>query len=116
MNKNELSNIDQPLLSPSTQYEAVIEKFDDNGVRSYKIFIVDVNGIDSMYEADLIFRARDRNYAFWADEEDVLWGYSGDAGTFYWVKENGSWVKKAYADNPEAIVPQSLKDARPNKY
>ena len=41
-NRNELSNIDKPLSSPSSNYEAVIEKFDDDGVISYKLFIVAV--------------------------------------------------------------------------
>jgi hypothetical protein len=115
MNPNELSNVDHPLSSYSNNYEAVIEKFYDNGVRNYKLFIVDVNDNGAKYEADLVFRARDRNYVFWADAEDVLWGYSGDVGTFFWTKEDGSWVKKAYADNKDAIVPQALKEARPNK-
>jgi hypothetical protein len=116
MNPNELSNVDQPLPSPSSNYEAVIEKFDDDGVRSYKLFIVDVNDEGAKYEADLVFRARDRNYVFWADEEDVLWGYSGDVGTFFWTKEDGSWVEKAYTDDIDAIVPQALKEVRPGKY
>jgi hypothetical protein len=77
MNPNELSNVDHPLSSYSCNYEAVIEKYYDNGVRNYKLFIVDVNDNGAKYEADLVFRARDRNYVFWADAEDVLWGCSG---------------------------------------
>ena len=80
------------------------------------LYCIDVNDKGAKYKADLVFRARDRNYVFWADEEDILWGYSGDVGTFFWTKEYGSWVKKAYADNKDAIVPQALKEARPNKY
>jgi hypothetical protein len=83
MSHNELSYVDQPLLSPSGNYEAAIEKFDNDGVMSYRIYIVDVNDKDAKYEVDLIFRARDSNFAFWADEEDILWGYSGDIGAFF---------------------------------
>ena len=115
LNNNELSNIDQPLFSPSGNYKAVIDRFEDNGVRAYKVEIVDVKDFDT-YEVDILFRARDRNYVFWADEDDILWGYSGDVGTYFWLKENGFWIKKTYADNPNAVVPQALKDARPNKY
>jgi len=113
---NELFIVDQPLSSPSGNYEAVIERYDDNGVRSYKLFIVDANDSGTRFEAGLVFRARDRNYVFWADEEDVLWGYSGDVGTFFWTQEDGCWIKKAYADNKDATVPQALKAVRPNKY
>ncbi|MCL2152661.1 MAG: hypothetical protein FWH57_06870 [Oscillospiraceae bacterium] len=112
MYKDELSNVDHPLLSPCGNYEAIIEKFDNNGVRSYKLYIEEVKDKYS-YEADLIFRAIDRNYVFWADEEDVLWEYSGDVGIFFWVKEDSSWMKKSYADNPKAIAPQALQDALP---
>ena len=112
----ELSYVDKPISSPSGNYEAVIEKFDDNGVRSYRLYIADVNNTDTRYEAELVFRARDKNYVFWADEEDILWGYSGDVGTFFWVIEDGSWVKKSYADNPGAKVPQALKEARPKMH
>lgn len=111
-----LASLDYPLVSQSGKYEAVIEAFDDDGVRSFKLFISDINNNDSPYEADITFRTRDRNYVFWADEEDILWCYSGDIGTYFWLKENGTWTKKIYADNPEAIVPQALKEARPNKY
>jgi len=110
-------NSNQPLSSPSDKYEAIIEEYDDNGVKSYKLYIVDVmDDEDAKYTADLIFRARDKNYVFWADAEDILWGYSGDVGSYFWVNEGGTWVKKTYADNQDAIVPQALKDARPNKY
>ena len=114
MEYNELSNLDQPLSSPSGNYKAIIEKFNDNDVKSYKLFIEDVNDKEPKYETDLIFRARDKNFVFWADEEDILWGYSGDIGIFFWVNENNSWVKKTYTKNSDAIVPQALKDARPN--
>ena len=113
MNRNELSNVDKPLSSPSSNYEAVIEKFDDNGVRSYKLFIVAVDDSELKYEADLVFRARDRNYVFWADGEDILWGYSGDVGTYFWAKEDGFWIKSSYAENRDANIPQALRDARP---
>ena len=110
------ANLNQPISSPSGSYSAIIEEFNDNGVNSYKLYIVDLIGNGTKHETDLIFRARDRNYVFWADEEDVLWGYSGDVGTFFWVIENDSWIKKAYTDNKDAKVPQALKDARPNRY
>ena len=111
-----LANLAYPLSSYSGNYEAILEEFDDNGVKSYRLYISNVNKIDPKYEVDLIFRARDRNYIFWADNDDILWSYSGDIGTFFWIKEDGYWNKKAYADNPNANVPKELKDARPNKY
>lgn len=116
---SQLINQDQPyvLLSPNGSYEAILEEVDDNGVKSYRLYIANVNSdTGSKYTADLIFRARDTNYVLWADEEDILWAYSGDAGTFFWINENGSWMKNAYYDDKSAKVPQALKDARLNKY
>jgi hypothetical protein len=105
----EFSHIAQALPSPYGNYEAVIESFDNNGVRSYKVLIVDINDRASEYELDIIFRARDRNLLAWADDEEVLWAYSGDVGTFFWVWEEASWVKKSYAQNPNATKPQALR-------
>ena len=86
-NKHELRDFDEPFVSPS-----------------------------GLYEADLIFRAQDTNYVYWADEEDIVWGYSGDVGAYFWVKEDGFWVEKSYADHQDAKVPQGLKDARPKYF
>ncbi|MDR0488425.1 MAG: hypothetical protein LBG99_03325 [Propionibacteriaceae bacterium] len=116
INNHELFDYDGPFVSPSGQYEAVIENYDDDGVRSYKLFIVTVDGSEPPFEADLIFRARDKNYVYWADEEDIVWGYSGDVGAYFWVKEDGFWVEKSYADHQDAKVPQGLKDARPKYF
>jgi len=105
------------LISPSGNYLAIIKKFNDNGIESYKIYIkYKDNDNDLGYETDLIFRARDKNYIFWADESDILWGYSGDIGTFFWSRENGNWAKHSYADNRDAVVPQALKKVRPRNF
>jgi hypothetical protein len=56
-----LSDIERPLLSYGGNYEAVIEEFDDDGVKCYKLYILDINGNDLRYEAKLSFRARDKN-------------------------------------------------------
>ena len=122
-NGNEIEYIDlfvtpdQALLSPSGNYEAVIEKFDNDGVRSYSLFIIDAdNGVDLKYEADLIFRARDKNFIFWADEEDILWAYNSDVGVYFWVNDNGIWTKKSYVDNRTEKVPQILRELRPRVF
>lgn len=111
-----LADLNYPLISPSGNYEAIIEAFDDSGVRSFRLFISDLKINDSPYQAEITFRLRDSNFIFWADEADILWCYNGDIGTYFWLKENGAWTKKGYADNPEAKVPQALKEARPNRY
>ena len=109
------ANPNQFLLSPSGNYKADIEDFDDDGVKSYRLYIIDIRNDGTLkYEVDFIFRARDKNFIFWADEADVLWVYSGDTGTYFWINNNDIWIKKSYADNQEAKVPQALKDVRPN--
>ena len=114
---NLFASQDQVLISPSEIYGAYIEEFDDNGVKSYCLYIKSLNsGNQSVYKADITFRARDVNYIFWADEADILWGYSGDIGTYLWVRTDNTWVKEAYADNIDAEVPQALKNAMPNLY
>ena len=115
---NELiSQPGQPVLSPSGRYEAIVEKFDDEGVRSYKLSIIDTASNDeTKYTTDVTFRARDTNFVLWADEEDVLWGYNGDIGTFFWVNINGSWLKRSYANNSDVTVPEALKAARPRYF
>jgi hypothetical protein len=115
MQNGSLASINYPLRSYSGKYEATIEEFDDAGVNSYKLYICDAD-YDIKYEADMIFRARDKNYILWADDEDILWVYSGDVGTFFWIKDDVSWVKKSYADNGDARVPKALKEARPKYY
>ena len=113
----QFEDISSSFPSFSNNYEAILEEFDDNGVKSYRLYITDINNTDTTkYEADIIFRARDKNYIFWADNEDTLWCYSGDVGTYFWIIKNDSWEKKSYFENKDKIVPQALKEARPNKY
>jgi len=103
-------------LSPSGTYQAIIEEFNNNGVNSYRLFIADAVHNDHKFETELTFRRRDMNFVFWADEEDILWANSGDIGTFFWVKEHDSWVKKVFSENRDAKVPQALKEVLPRLF
>lgn len=65
-----------------------------------------------IFVSDEKFRVRDALYFLW-DDEGRVWVYSGDLGTFFWVKEaDEDWHKYRYAD--EAIqAPYFLKEVRP---
>jgi len=103
-------------LSPSGVYEAIIEEFNNSGVNSYKLYIANTIYNDHKFETELTFRRRDRNFVFWADEDDILWAYSSDIGTFFWVKEHDSWVEKAFFENRDAKVPQALREVLPHRF
>jgi len=103
-------------ISPSGTYKAIIEEFNNNGVSSYKLYIANTIYNDNKFETDLTFRRRDRNFVFWADDDDILWANSGDIGTFFWVKEHDSWVQMAFFENRDAKVPQALKEVLPRLY
>jgi len=120
LEKNEVQNVfiteSSSVISPSGNYKAFLEKFDDNGVISFKIRIQN-NSDNNEYIADIVLRARDSNFALWSDEGDVLWCYSGDIGVFLWaLDDNGEWLKYSYTDNNDFIVPRALIEMRPNSF
>ena len=44
------------------------------------------------YTTEILFRYRDSNFIIWAEDEDILWAYSGDLGLFCWIWEDNDWT------------------------
>ena len=103
-------------LSPSGGFTVTLEQFNDGGTRSQRIIIHPTGEADNQTVLDLTLRLRDSNFVSWADTSDILWVYSGDVGTFFWVYENGAWVKNDYKDGMRKEVPLALKEARPKYF
>lgn len=69
-----------------------------------------------MFESEDDYRVRDTYYLLWG-EDDTVWVYSGDLGTFYWEKHGHEWVKKSYYENRETVnVPEALRELEPQSF
>jgi hypothetical protein len=98
--------------SPSGNYKLtlLVEKDDNN--REYYYFTISSYNNDILYTSDEKYYKRHTLFLLWEDNEDIVWCYSGDIGTFYWIYENGFWEK--HYNNPDVEVPEILKKLRPN--
>ena len=59
------------------------------------------------------FSARSTTWLLW-DQEERVWVYSGDTGTFFWERRGDSstdWVRRSYADSA-VTAPAFLKQHR----
>ena len=118
--KNDDSNailflsVNNPLLSPSGEFLASIENIISNDINCYSLNIDEMKENGVKYTSDIILRKRDTNLIIWDDNEDILWCYNSDLGTYYLQNVNGIWCKYSYINNVKNNVPQALIDARPN--
>ena len=102
--------------SPSGIY--ILEIVTDNvdNAMSFSFCIKNKTDEIVIYECSDYYRLRDVTYLLWG-ENDTVWVYSGDLGTFFWEQDNDSWIKKTYVDNRENIVvPQALKELKPKDF
>lgn len=116
MANDELVTDNHSVSSPSEKYllEMVVSETDN--VRGFNFVVKDVSNNEEVYKSKDFFRLRDTNYLFWG-EDDTIWVYSGDLGTFYWEKASNSWNKKTYAENKDSIeVPALLKELKPQYF
>lgn len=103
---------DNPANSPSGKYVLTVDTEMMNGVEVYYFQILDTN-------QNILFAAQDRfsiqhtTYFLW-DQDDRVWVYSGDVGTFFWERmaETNEWKQFVYAEN-NVSAPPFLKEARP---
>jgi hypothetical protein len=87
-----------PAASPSGKYRLVVST-GYNGECEFAQFQITTNSKFPrvLYSSADHFRRRDRTYFFW-DPQDRAWVYSGDVGTYYWVRGSGStWQKHHYS-------------------
>ncbi len=115
MLESQLVTENNAVVSPSGLYvlEMIVGKVDD--VSSFSFCIKDVKDSSEVFVSNDYYRLRDTTYLLWG-EDDTVWVYSGDLGTFYWEKESDSWQKKTYADNIGKEVPQALEELRPDYF
>lgn len=107
---------DKSVASPSGAYmlEMITENID--GIHSFSFCIKETNRSTVVFESEDYYRARDTYYLLWG-EDDTVWVYSGDLGTFYWEKHDNEWSKKSYYDNREIVnVPEALKELVPRSF
>lgn len=103
-------------LSPSEKYLLEMAVSESGNVRGFYFVVKDASNNKEVYKNENFFRLRDTNYLFWG-EDDTVWVYSGDLGTFYWEKTSNSWDKKTYAENKDSIeVPELLKELKPQYF
>ena len=105
-------------VSPSGRFYAAL--FESNtgepyNVSGYKMKVIDQNSQEE-YVLDMFFRNRDTNYIVWADEEDIIWAYNGDTGTYFWTFDQDHWEQHGYAGNKMFKVPEALLKLRPNAF
>lgn len=103
------------VLSPSSKYRLSVSLSNDDQVENWSFLVKEAQSNTIVYRSSDIFRVRDTVFVLW-DEEDRVWVYSGDVGTFIWSKVNNQWVKQAYADTINMQPPVLLKALRPKYY
>jgi hypothetical protein len=106
---------DRPQISPSGKYLLQVVKGYDGQVHFNKFEIIEINETKDrkvVFNSKERFRTRDTLFFLW-DNEDRVWVYSGDIGTFYWTRnQDGQWVKHVYAEG-NIGAPEFLKKVRP---
>ena len=104
------------VLSPSGKYLLTMRESEQANVKGFYIDVESVQEKTNVFISQDFFRFRDINYLLWG-ENDSIWLYSGDSGTFYWLKTADSWEKKIYTENKGNVeVPDILKQLKPSYY
>jgi len=120
VNMKEVATIDTPVTSPSGKYQLKILEETINGVKNNKFAIYKMlNGnpdSTAIFISDDVFRTRDKLFFLW-DDNDRVWIYSGDVGTYFWERiTDDNWQKQSYADNKNVTVPDLIKKLKPGYY
>ena len=116
MFKHLIASESNSVTSPSGQYILEMITATKDNVYSGSFCIKNEKDKSLLYECGDYYRLRDTTFILWG-EDDTVWVYSGDLGTFYWENNNETWVKKSYAKNKNKIVvPQALRELRPNHF
>ncbi len=114
------ATVGYPAISPSGKYELeIIASHIKNDAGQFNQFrIKNSSNKELLFSSDDKFYTRHMTYFLW-DNDDRVWVYSGDVGTFYWTKiDETNWQKLTYYDD-ESIgkktipAPDFLKKVRP---
>jgi len=107
------------VISPSGKYSLIVTAGDDGTVEYNKFSIAAAPG-SSGTEAVIFssadkFRTRDALYFLWGNN-DAVWVYSGDTGTFYWEKSGEKeWLKRSFYEKPSE-PPELLVRLKPGTF
>ena len=118
---NELVTVNHNKISPSGSYELILIYDNENYYYYFKILGKNNNMV---YINEERFYRRHALFICWDEKEDIVWCYSGDIGTYYWINENNEWKKHAYfteniqyEENENNITPPKIfKKLRPNRF
>ena len=121
----EVATGENPAVSPSGKYLLVIVSGYDGEAhfQSFQILsrdqIVSHDQIlirigETLYSSPDRFATRFTTYFLWG-QQDRVWVYSGDIGTFFWARntDTGEWEKYIYIES-NVSAPEFLKEVRPN--
>jgi len=111
MTNPEIATLENPSCSPSGNYFLVVKKIDfKNQPCTY--FIIQNQQREDIYTCQDKFSLRDTTFILW-DQNDRVWVYSGDVGTYFWEQQGtGEWKKYSYVRN-NIPAPEFLKRERP---
>lgn len=108
----EVATLNKPATSPTGKFVLVVtsQKTDQNTVEGFRVLDKEGGIVFAPVEQ---FPVRSVNYFLW-DQDDRIWVYSGDLGTFFWQNEGQltDWKKYIYAEN-DVPAPEFLKQVRP---
>ncbi len=115
MNSNQLATPEHPQISPSGKYLLQVINSFESGLNCEKFQILEITKQHRIiFKSKDCFRTRDTLFFLW-DNDDRVWVYSGDVGTFFWVDEDGQWVKHTYVQE-NVSAPDFLKRTRPEDH
>jgi flagellar biosynthesis protein FliQ len=109
----EVATEGKPAVSPSGTYILSVALQHEEGIPWLRCQVLDRDG-ELIYTIPETFDARHTTYFLW-DQEDRVWVYSGDVGTFFWQRtsaDHTGWEKQAYAAST-LPAPAFLKQMRP---
>ena len=104
--------------SPSGQYNLKIVSLKNNDGPLEKFKILDSKG-QVVYESSEEFYIRHTTYFLW-DQQERVWVYSGDLGTFFWEinPQTNKWERHTYGPygGNNVSAPKFLKKTRPKSH
>lgn len=108
---DQVATLEEPAVSPSGDYRLVVVSGYDGTVRFQAFQVLSQDG-ESLYLSPDRFGLQHTTYFLW-DQDDRVWVYSGDLGTFFWeLEDTGEWKKHVYAQS-DVPAPDFLKEVRP---
>lgn len=109
----EVATTDTPAVSPSGKYILMIIENQESNINFQSFQILNPDG-EVIFSSPDKFSIRHTTYFLW-DQDDRVWVYSGDIGTFFWENDGVTWRKNIYVEN-DVPAPQFLKNMRPEQH